>query len=57
MRWKGIFNITFVLVALYAFFALVSWDIWIGDWHWLVRLIFIVFSLKAVSGLIEDGMI
>ena len=57
MRNEGVFNIAGTVGLLYAVFALISWDIWIGDWHWAVRLIFIYASLKAVVELGKDGMI
>ena len=57
MRNKRAFNIAGTVGLLYAVFALISWDIWMGDWHWAVRLVFIYASLKAVVALGEDGML
>ena len=57
MRNEGAFNITVSLIAIYALFALISWDIWIGDWYWVTRLLYIIFSLKAIATLIGDDMV
>ena len=57
MKQEGIFNVVGALGLLYALFALISWDIWLGDWHWVTRLLYIIFSLKAIATLIVDDVV